>query len=201
MLKLLFLSLAASALGSPAVGLAARGCDVSKVKVPAGSLPAQTAPTTHIAFGIGTQNYTCSSAGTYASAGAVAGLFDASCTHPKSASDPPVSATDGALLGQHYFVANPTNASGISPKWDFTLFYNNPNAFVVGARVGNPMPAPSNPTVNVDWLKLSAIQGAFAKEIYRTHTIGGQPPSSCTPGSGPITVPYSAYYWFTGGSF
>ncbi|KAL0061862.1 hypothetical protein AAF712_011304 [Marasmius tenuissimus] len=201
MLKLLLLSLAVFALGSPATGLVGRACDVSNVKIPAGSLPAQTAPTTHIAFGRGTQNYTCSSAGTYATAGAVANLFDASCNHPKTASDSPSGSGYGQLIGQHYFITNPVNASaGISPKWDFTSFYNNPKAFVVGQRAAN-ISAPSNPTVNVDWLKLTAIQGTFASEIYRTHTSGGQPPSSCTPGSGPITVPYSSYYWFTGGSF
>ncbi|KAL0061861.1 hypothetical protein AAF712_011303 [Marasmius tenuissimus] len=203
MLKLFLLSLAVFALGFPAAGLAPRKCDVSKVNVPVGSLPDQTAPTAHIAFGMGTQNYTCSSAGTYASAGAVASLFDMSCSHPKTAGATPAIDPNGGLVGHHYFVTNPVNASaGISPEWDFTSSFENANAFVIATRVAG-VPALSSPTSNVDWLKLSGVsgQGGFASEIYRTHTFGGQPPSSCTPGSAPITVAYTAFYWFTGGSF
>ncbi|KAK1225692.1 hypothetical protein PQX77_011358 [Marasmius sp. AFHP31] len=204
MLKYFLLSLAVFALGSPTAELAPRKCDISKVKVPAGSLPAQTAPTKHIAFGMGTQNYTCSSAGTYASAGAVATLIDASCFYPNlTAGAVPAMNTSSGLIGHHYFITNPVNASaGTSPKWDFTSSYGSPNAFVVAAKVAGT-PAAAMPTFSVDWLKLSGVsgQGGFASEIYRTHTLGGQPPSSCTPGSGPITVPYIAVYWFTGGNF
>ncbi|KAK1225690.1 hypothetical protein PQX77_011356 [Marasmius sp. AFHP31] len=203
MLKLFLLSLSVFALGFPAAELVPGKCNVSKVKVPAGSLPAQTAPTTHIAFGMGTQNYTCSSTGTYASAGAIATLFDMSCSHPGTAGAAPAVNTNGGLVGHHYFVTNPVNASaGISPKWDFTSSFEDANAFVIAARVAG-VPAPSVPTSNVDWLKLSGVsgQGTFANEIYRTHTFGGQPPSSCTPGSAPINLTYTAFYWFNGGSF
>ncbi|KAJ8081573.1 hypothetical protein AAF712_011305 [Marasmius tenuissimus] len=203
MLKLFLLSLAVFALGSPAAQLAPGKCDVSNAKVPTGSLPAQTSPTKHIAFGMGTQNYTCSAAGTYASAGAVASLFDVSCFYPKTAGAAPTINASSGPMGQHYFITNPVNASaGASPKWDFASSYGDPNAFVVAAKVAG-VPATAMPTFNVDWLKLSGMsgQGGFASEIYRTHTFGGQPPSSCTAGSGPITVPYLAVYWFTGGSF
>ncbi|KAI3600368.1 malate dehydrogenase [Moniliophthora roreri] len=187
-----FLALAVSLVSATPVTTAL--CDVSNVQVVAGSLPAQTAPTKYIAFGVGTQNYTCGANGVYASAGAVAQLYDVSCSYKPGSS---YQSTNLKHLGEHYFVTNPTG-TGISPKWDMTKFFANPNAFVIGARSAG-IPAPTGPS-DVDWLYLTNVQGGLATEIYRTDTKGGQPPASCTPGSPLITVGYSAIYWFTGGS-
>ncbi|ESK90731.1 malate dehydrogenase [Moniliophthora roreri MCA 2997] len=181
------------ALAVTSVSATVRTCDVSSVKVSAGSLPAQKAPTKYIAFGFGTQNYTCGADGKYASAGAVAELLDISCGYKPGAFVPAI-----RPLGQHYFVTNPTTGTGISPKWDMTSALANPNAFIIGARSAG-IPAPTGSS-DVDWLYLTNVQGELATEVYRTNTRGGQPPASCTPGSQPITVWYSAMYWFTGGS-
>ncbi|EEB90880.1 hypothetical protein MPER_10855 [Moniliophthora perniciosa FA553] len=163
-------------------------CDVSDVKVVAGNLPAQTTPTKYyIIFGIGTQNYTCGADG------AVAQLYDISCFYK---SEPGRQLTD-TYIGEHYFVTNPVTGTGISPKWDMTKALDDPNAFVIEARSAG-IPAPTGPS-DVDWLYLTNVQGALATDIYRTDTRGGQPPSSCTPGSEPIAVGYSTVYWLTGG--
>lgn len=84
-----------------------------------------------------------------------------------------------AILGQHYFITNPTTGSGSSPKWDFTsqgTTKGNPNAFVVGARAGG-VPAPTGPQ-DIDWLFLTGVQGQLADQIYRVDTRGGQPPAT-----------------------
>ncbi|KAE9408052.1 hypothetical protein BT96DRAFT_986271 [Gymnopus androsaceus JB14] len=106
------------------------------------------------------------------------------------------------ILGQHYFVTNPVTGTGLSPKWDFTsaAFAGNPAAFVVGSKIDD-VPAPINSAANIDWLYLTNLTGTLANEIYRVDTQGGQPPTSCTPGSPEIFVKYTAMYWLTGGSF
>lgn len=42
--------------------------------------------------------------------------------------------------------------------------------------------SPDDPTVDVDWLRLSALQfpgqGELAQTVFRVETAGGQPPSS-----------------------
>ncbi|THH00864.1 hypothetical protein EW026_g1722 [Hermanssonia centrifuga] len=178
-----------------------------------------------IGLGVGVQNYTCTTTGTYTNVGALAELFDISCLSPSYYDD----VTDAAwsvwehapaditaadviaalapyhlsfVLGQHYFITNPITGSGLSPKWDFTSASEagNPDAFVVGARTGD-IPSPTDPAVNIDWLSLSAVQGALADQIFRVQTRGGQPPTSCTPGSDEIEVRYVSQYWFYGGSF
>ncbi|GJE92675.1 hypothetical protein PsYK624_088300 [Phanerochaete sordida] len=176
-----------------------------------------------IALGVGVQNYTCGATGTYTSTGAVAELFNLACadesafniiTDVVSAAwqAAPASFTPQELisdlavfhpaivLGQHYFIANPTG--GLSPKWDFTSasLAGHPDAFVVGARTGD-VPAPTNPAVNVDWLSLKNASGDLATAIYRVQTRGGQPPTSCTLGTPDISVRYVSQYWFYGGSF
>ena len=82
------------------------------------------------------------------------------------------------VLGQHYFILNPSG-SGLSPKWDFTSASEagHPDAFVIGARTGD-IPAPTNPTTNVDWLSLSNAGGDLADQVFRVQTRGGQPPAS-----------------------
>ncbi|EEB90396.1 hypothetical protein MPER_11405 [Moniliophthora perniciosa FA553] len=148
-----------------------RTCDVSGVKVSAGTLPAQTAPTKYIAYGFGTQNYTCGADGKYASAGAVAQLYDISCGYSPGAFVP-----NTRPLGQHYFVSDPTTGTGISPKWDLTSSFANSNAFVIAARSAG-IPASTGPS-DVDWLYLTHVQGELANDVYRTDTRGGQPPAS-----------------------
>jgi hypothetical protein len=194
--------------------------DISSAKLvlPAGqtNLTAPTAPASYIALGVGTQNYTCSAAGTYASAGAVAEVFDISCLYGTPLFDQiadkaiqiwksaPASVTVekiieyipdvSVVLGQHYFVPN---AGATSPKWDFTSSGNS-DAFVLGAKVGG-LTAPTGKQ-DVDWLQLKNNGGGLADAIYRTDTKEGQPPASCAPGSGPITVKYVSKYWLFGGS-
>ena len=82
------------------------------------------------------------------------------------------------VLGEHYFITNPITGTGLSPRWDFTshAFKGNPNAFVVGSKVGD-LVAPTG-SQDIDWLFLTAAQGELANEVYRTDTRLGQPPAS-----------------------
>ena len=89
------------------------------------------------------------------------------------------------ILAQHYFVSNPTTGQGVSPKWDFASsgnprFAGNSSAFIVAKGKGS-VPAP-NSTVNINWLDVVNIGGdaggQIADEVFRTDTVGGQPPSS-----------------------
>ncbi|KAJ7177889.1 hypothetical protein C8R46DRAFT_888939 [Mycena filopes] len=168
-----------------------------------------TAPT-YVLLGVGVQNYTCASgSSTYTSAGAVASLFDISCLQNNADYDTlPARAfafwndDDGAPTvtplnvanDQHYFIPNPNGLGSLSPKWDFTAPSGDPTAFVVAAKVGD-VPAPANPATNVDWLSLNAVSGTLAKQVFRVDTVGGQPPSSCTPGSGALSVKYVSRYY------
>ncbi|KAJ7736156.1 hypothetical protein B0H16DRAFT_1380142 [Mycena metata] len=193
-------------------------CNTSKAVM---DLPANqttlVAPTTaplFLALGVGVQNYSCSSTtSTYSSIGAVASLFDISCldrtpaftTIQTTAFDvwskapPSVKATSigsTALLGYHYFVTSPSG-TGISPMWDFTStgkLAGNATAFVMAAKVGD-MVAVTSPATNVDWLALDRVEGQLASKIFRIDTVGGQPPTSCVPGSAPISVKYTAKYF------
>ncbi|KAJ7067689.1 hypothetical protein B0H15DRAFT_152994 [Mycena belliarum] len=198
-------------------------CDTSKavMDLPAGqtALVSPTSAALFVMLGVGIQNYTCTSAtSTYASIGAVASLFDISCLDKKpqfssiqstafkiwdspaslKASASSIGARVGApkLLGFHYFVTAPSG-TGISPKWDFTStgkFAGDASAYVLGAKVGD-IPAPTSPATNVDWLALNNAQGSLASKIFRIDTVGGQPPTSCIPGSAPIEVKYTAKYY------
>ncbi|KAJ7469035.1 hypothetical protein FB451DRAFT_1255608 [Mycena latifolia] len=169
-----------------------------------------------ILLGVGVQNYTCSGT-TFTSIGAVASLLDISCLvyTPKFATiqtrafniwerAPPGSSPSavGAFIdaphldGFHYFVTSPSG-TGISPEWDFTStgrFAGNATAFVIGAKVGD-IPAPTDPTTNIDWLQLTRVEGDLASQIFRIDTVGGQPPTSCIAGSPPISVKYTAKYY------
>jgi hypothetical protein len=82
------------------------------------------------------------------------------------------------VLGQHYFVENPSNHSAISPKWDFTssAFNGNNDAFVITNKTDSQA-APTGKQ-DVDWLKTKNVKGKLADEVYRTETRGGQPPDS-----------------------
>ncbi|KLO14258.1 hypothetical protein SCHPADRAFT_889391 [Schizopora paradoxa] len=208
------------------------GCDVSNavLSLPSGQtqlqLPSGLSPNS-IALGVGVQNYTCTSAGNYTSAGAVAEFFDISCLLQASQTtfnevqnlvfefwNGTASADLSTLaelsttftetwlldvhLGTHVFQPNPAG-SGISPVFDYRAAsrQHDADAFVLAAPKGN-LPAPTGPQ-DVAWLELTQVQGDLGKIVFRVDTIGGQPPSSCTPGSAPISVKYSAKYWFFGG--
>ncbi|EPQ52251.1 malate dehydrogenase [Gloeophyllum trabeum ATCC 11539] len=204
-------------------------CDISSATLPLPSNQSQLTPATgapsFIALGVGVQNYTCSSAGTYTNIGAVAEVFDISCLYnmPAFASiqntaytaweHAPASLTAQeviamlsnmpvkVVLGQHYFVPNPITGSGTSPKWDFTsaAYAGNPNAFAIGARTGN-LASPDG-AANVDWLQLKVVQGNLATSVYRVNTVGGQLPGSCSPSDTTVhSVKYTSKYYFFGGS-
>ncbi|KAJ3982904.1 hypothetical protein F5890DRAFT_285570 [Lentinula detonsa] len=204
-------------------------CDVSTASIDTSgtTLPAPSFAPSFIGLGVGTQNYTCGSAGTYTSTGALADLFDVSCLVGQSSfatlqstafaawnssTSTSVSSTSDVLssagvlsspitLGQHYFITNPVTGSGLSPKWDFTsnALAGNADAFVVATKVDD-VAAPTG-SADVDWLYLTNLTGTLANEVYRIDTQGGQPPASCTAGSADITVKYTSMYWLTGGSF
>jgi len=222
----LFLAVLAVAVPTPLLGdypqLSKRhkACSTSQAKLvlPAGqtNLTAPTGDVSFVLLGVGYQNYTCGATGTYTSAGATAELFDLSC----------ISAMDSKLfdniqdisfaawsrsnfdlknicqdkvpfkLGAHFFQTNANG--GLSPVWDFRgdSAPNQPDAFVVAAKAAG-LSAPTG-TQDVDWLQLNHVSGALATTIYRTHTKGGQPPASCTPGSAGHQVKYVAKYWLYG---
>ncbi|TFK49063.1 hypothetical protein OE88DRAFT_1737273 [Heliocybe sulcata] len=174
-----------------------------------------------LALAVGVQNYTCSNTSTWTNIGAVADLFDISCLANSLIFDAIPSITYCAwnstpdlitpldmisvftgnpdVLGQHYYVPNPAG-SGTSPKWDFTsaAYKGDSNAYVVGAKVGD-LPAPDTKE-DIDWVQLKSVEGELATVVYRTQTKGGQPPTSCTPGSALLSVKYTSQYWFFGSS-
>ncbi|KAG8710338.1 hypothetical protein FRC11_004604 [Ceratobasidium sp. 423] len=201
------------------------GCSVSNATL---SLPSNqtaiTVPTgtpVYIALGVGVQNYTCGSTGTFASVGAVAKLFDISCLvntplFPKiqdivfaiteNAKDQAVVdkietilKSSPVTLGDHYFIHNPAvNGTSLSPVFDFRagVKKGDPSGFVAAKKIGGiPSPAGSS---NVDWLMLQniggAIGGTLANYVMRVDTKAGQPPTSCTPNA-TVSVPYTAKYW------
>lgn len=198
-------------------------CDLSyaRLQVPADQtqLIAPTYAPSFIGIGVGTQNYTCNATkSTYALIGAVAEIFDSSCLYgtPAFESAPTTaydvwSATTGitiqevintlgrthdpAVLGQHYYVPNPMG-SGLSPKWDFTssgATAGNPNAYVIGVKIGD---LPSSDSNDIDNLMVKAVEGELASEVFRVETNGGQPPTQCAAGDSNITIKYTAQYWF-----
>ncbi|KAG5652367.1 hypothetical protein H0H81_005229 [Sphagnurus paluster] len=206
---LITLALASFTYAAPSVKVS--GCDISKatIEFPAGqtALAPPTSTPSFVAAAIGTQNYTCSAAGTYTNVGAVAELFDISCLYNTPAfskiADVAFTAWKAApaslstqkvisllepipfpvILGQHYFVPNPVTGTGLSPKWDFIAqgaTKGNPKAFVVGAKV-NGLPAPTG-AQDIDWVQLKSLTGSLATQIYRVDTRGGQPPASVSFG-------------------
>ncbi|KAJ2930044.1 hypothetical protein H1R20_g7056, partial [Candolleomyces eurysporus] len=202
-------------------------CSTAKalMKLPAGQtgLAAQTGAPSFALLGVGVQNYTCTDAGTYASAGAVAALFDISCLGGKPAFDTIQKTAytiwknipDGPLSsrcqsgiatplgvvasGAHFFTKTPAGTN--APVWDMRAIgpknvKGKSGAYVVGAKVAG-IPSPEG-AKNVDFLQLKAVEGALATAIYRTDTQGGPAPASCTPGSAPISVKYTSKYFLYG---
>lgn len=207
---------------SPAKGHPSTSCDLSgaRLQVPADQtqLVAPTYAPSFIGITVGTQNYTCNAtSSTYALIGAVAEIFDSSCLYGTPAFDrvPTIAydvwtATTGitiqevitaleitpdpAVLGQHYYVPNPVGP-GLSPKWDFTssgVTAGNPNAYVIGAKIGD---LPSSNSNNIDELMVKAVEGELASLVFRVETNGGQPPHQCAAGDSIITVKYTSQYW------
>ncbi|KAJ7346423.1 hypothetical protein DFH08DRAFT_915009 [Mycena albidolilacea] len=148
-----------------------------------------------VLLGVGVQNYTCSGT-TFASIGAVASLFDISCL-ARTSQFATIQTTAFRIWDRlHYFVTSPSG-TGISPKWDFTStgkFAGNSTAFFIGTKVGDIL-APTNPATNIDWLQLARVEGDLASQIFRIDTVNGQPPTSCAPGSPPISVKYTSKYY------
>ncbi|CAE6482422.1 unnamed protein product [Rhizoctonia solani] len=195
-------ALVASTLAAPAQTC---GCDVSaaQLSLPSSSeisIPEGVKPK-YITLGVGTQNYTCSSAGTYVSAGALATLVDISCAY---ASDPylfkevqvwaynlypewQVAAKPyTTVIGKHYFISQ---SGAIAPKFDFA---QSGKGYTVVKKIGGA-PSPDG-SKNVDWLELQNTSGSLAKYVFRVDTQGGQPPASCKAGQ-TVVVKYTAKYW------
>ncbi|KAG8731691.1 hypothetical protein FRC11_002897 [Ceratobasidium sp. 423] len=197
------------------------GCCVSRAKLElpdtqAISIPDGVKPE-YVALAIGTQNYTCTNAGNYTTAGTLSILIDIGCLYAsnstafKGAQDsaynlfltsqnemPTLDQIQGAIgyppyiLGNHYFTPRD---STIAPKFDFNKSQEGgENAFVVGKQVGG-IPSPEG-SQNIDWLQLEGTEGKLAKYIFRVNTRGGQPPQSCDKEGQDRTVPYTAKYWF-----
>ncbi|KAI0696845.1 hypothetical protein BC835DRAFT_1340960 [Cytidiella melzeri] len=186
---------------------------------------------TFMGLAFGTQNYTCSPSNNFTNIGAVAELFDVSCLVNATflndlqiplfnawSTFPSLTVQDfieffhesnaPEVLAQHYFIPNPITGQGLSPTWDFRSsgnpkFVGVDEAIFVGKGVAS-VPAPHNAT-DVAWLNVANIGqgkgGQIADQVFRTNTIGGQPPSNCTFGESlDITVKYSSFYYFFGGS-
>ncbi|KAG9119454.1 hypothetical protein FRC07_005510 [Ceratobasidium sp. 392] len=216
------LFLSALSLVSAAPALKTYGCDVSEALL---DLPSQNflnipdnAKPSYITLGVGTQNYTCSSAGNYTSAGAVAVLIDISCLYEyddklfdeiqdrvynkigmyshQLPSWPKIEAMlkhYPHILGDHYFTFKD---GAIAPVFDFRARSKkgDENAFTVDKRVGG-IPSPDGKK-NIDWLQLESTEGGLAKYTFRVDTKGGVAPKSCHKEGHTITVPYTAKYWF-----
>jgi len=212
------LAFAVTALAAPHYFPPVRSCNISNVQL---SLPPNrtafsmpTSPLSFLLLGVGVQNYTCAAAGTYTSVGAVASLYDLSCLSQSpmfenmqdmayelwkaspAHGNPPMTTS---FMGSHFFITSPSG-TGLSPVWDFRggAAKGNADAFVLAAKIAD-VPAPTGHQ-DVDWLQLKSVSGSLATQIYRTDTRGGNPPTSCTPGSAPISLKYVAKYWLYGGN-
>lgn len=171
-------------------------CDLSKISQPQNGLglapPAANHTLVLIALGEGTQNYTCGTNLTAAPSpiGAVAKLFDASCTmanNPDAVNAAIGSIEETASIGTHFFVDNTT------PDFDITGMGNTQTKKVQEVNA----PAPAN---DVKWLRLEAQttgSTSAVKQIYRLNTAGGLAPANCEGRAvgDVMTVKYSAQYW------
>jgi len=217
-----FFALAGLAAAAPTTQFQFTGCDVSASNpdFPAGQTALAVpsgASTKFIGLGVGVQNYTCSAAtGTFASAGAVATLYDVSClvkvlganfsSLPADVTKFEANAPAAAALlqkqlgkppvelGVHIFVPSPSG-TGISPFFDFTVSQTTAtDPTFLGAKTGD-IASPAGKTVDVDWLALSHVQGDLATTVFRVDTSNGVPPTSCTAGQA-TSIPYAANYYF-----
>jgi hypothetical protein len=147
--------------------------------------------TTHLVVrGIGTQNYSCTSAGP-SSHGAVASLLDITCLRcPQQCAGEGASAKhDGLYIGRHYFTQH------LVPVFDMAEM-ETPFVFFAtkAANVSSPSGSSSRA---VDWLYLTpdpvAPNNGGVRAVYRVSTVGGLPDVPCI---GNQEVPYMADYWF-----
>ncbi|KAF8578799.1 hypothetical protein K439DRAFT_1638525 [Ramaria rubella] len=182
--------------------------------------------TAYIAIGLGTQNYSCSSSGTYVSTGAVAELFDISCLSADSSfgflrkryeifpdsdavweHEAQVRATLGAQaerLGMYYHVSDLEGytvpqtavAGSLIPVWDFRGFSIQGDNQAFVAGEVVGTLVASDPLQDIPWQQYEVIAGDLSIFVFSVDTHFGQPPSSCSPGSADIQVRYSAKYWF-----
>ncbi|KLO11596.1 hypothetical protein SCHPADRAFT_941911 [Schizopora paradoxa] len=218
---LLLLAFSASVAAAATPLIQVTGCNVQHAtpNLPSGQTML-TVPSgeivTNIGLGVGVQNYTCASTGTFTSVGALAELLDISClfgtpvfgnlttvafdifnASPAVTTQDVINALGGdkIVLGQHYFVTNPFTGSGVSPTFDFRAASKkgDPNAFVIANKTGD-IPAPTG-SQDIDWLELTGAIGDLAKHVFRIDTKAGQPPSTCTPNAF-LSVKYTAQYWF-----
>jgi len=220
-LSLLSLLLATAALAAPS----RRGstfhsaCNVpaSAVTLPS-SLDPLPSPPNLVLLGVGVQNYTCNSNGTFDNIGVIARLFDMSCLYgtpefstiqkdafydweARPSFDPlkpglvkEIKDHYGITIdGDYYFVEQ---NGALVPVWDLRSsgpYAGNPNA-IVFAQKYKSTPSPDGP-VNIDWVELQKLSGGLANVIYRVKTVQGQPPPTCSPGTYAI-VKYTAVYLF-----
>ncbi|KAK3066508.1 hypothetical protein LTR53_017114, partial [Teratosphaeriaceae sp. CCFEE 6253] len=168
-------------------------------------------------------NYTCNAtAGKYSATGALAQIFDAThylTMHPNEIASLPQTYLDlyemqqcastrsanvkhdGSCearankkfshplkaLGVHYFTSAGT------PTFDLSQAPGHP--FLYAAKKAD-VPAPS--ADDIDWLFLASNGSASNRiitSVYRIETAGGLAPTTCS-GTGSITVPYAAEYWY-----
>lgn len=82
------------------------------------------------------------------------------------------------VLGTHFFQENSTG-NGISPVFDYRAAsrQQDPQGFVLAAGQGT-LPAPTDPTTDVNWLQLKGVSGNLGSTVFRVDTIGGQPLAS-----------------------
>jgi hypothetical protein len=162
-------------------------CDLSTVQQPPNTMtpPASTLSLALIARGRGTQNYTCASPTSKPAAfGALASLFNASCTVASGGSSLGTVAEEG--IGMHFF------ADATTPEFDIVGLGD------TQAKKVESMAAPQ--ATDVPWLRLEAQQQGTTspvKQIYRLNTVGGVAPVDCE-GQGVnsvVTVTYEAEYW------
>ncbi|KAF2204916.1 hypothetical protein GQ43DRAFT_103021 [Delitschia confertaspora ATCC 74209] len=190
------------------------GCDLSKVSMPTAPtplpLPAAGLTLSHIALGRGIQNYTCvtpSAKETPVAVGAIAQLFNATCSYPRAPTVvdtlphlalsypvPSGAVAQEMLSGHHEF-----NAAG-TPYFSLKTEAHDYGDVNVKKNASSSAPAGSDKGRNgmgsVTWLKLVASSEGSYKEVYRLNTAGGQAPATCDGMPGQFSVEYAAEYWF-----
>ncbi|KAI9375494.1 hypothetical protein BJX61DRAFT_129474 [Aspergillus egyptiacus] len=108
-----------------------------------------------------------------------------------------VSSGQDLVIGKHYFTADGEPFFDLR-GWDSDSKRSDFQAYIL-AEKEDDSDAPEKPgygiTGDVAWLKLKGVEGGFS-EVYRVHTAGGSPPSTCEGMPEVFTVDYTAEYWF-----
>ncbi|KAL5598976.1 uncharacterized protein BROUX77_006009 [Berkeleyomyces rouxiae] len=196
-------------------------CNPAQAVLPSSELPGVSSGLSlvHIAVGRGTQNYTCATSDSSSvpkAAGAVAGLFNSTCSstlHPDLNTAIPKVAVHFALndwraldkhqlsptglksSGLHYF--QPINSTASAPFFTLDHIGLGSAQFAVNSTTPAPATAATGQLGEkaVAWLKLlprSDSSPAAFEEIYRVNTVGGSPPSTCEGLEAKFTVEYAA---------